>query len=233
MLKKTLMAEGPGRGVDVLSFNNRGSEGDTATERFRDCLADIDAAVAFGRRQGYRRFALLGHSTGCQKITYWQQVRKSRAVEALVLAAVGDDYAIARRDLGRLYRRWLKTARRRVAQGRGHKRMPARCLGFSASRFLSVADPAQLEARLFNFGGPMKEFSRIGVPILALFPQRERYACIPVGEMARRLADRTASVRFRAVIVPDTDHGFHGAERAVARRVFDFLRGRRPRPKAH
>ncbi|MCZ7591699.1 MAG: alpha/beta hydrolase [Kiritimatiellae bacterium] len=66
-LRKQMLLQGPCAGIDVLSFNNRGHEDNVADEVFVDCRHDIDAAIEFGRKQGYRRFILLGHSTGCQK----------------------------------------------------------------------------------------------------------------------------------------------------------------------
>lgn len=226
--KKEVMQQAPARGIDVLSFNNRGYERDVASEDFRDCLADLDAAVAFGAARGYRRFVLLGHSTGCQKITWWQYRRRDPRVAALVLAGIGDDYAIVRRDLGRAYERRMAQARRWVARGWTSRKLPASCLGFTAPRFLSVADPRQLEARLFNFEGPLTEFRSLRTPILALLPAQEEFACLPVPAMAERLRRRTRSRRFHAAIVPDADHSFHGAEAAATRVLLDWLQpGRR------
>ncbi len=223
--KKQAMIEGPKRGFDVLSFNNRGYERDVATERFTDCLQDIDAAIRFGQTQGYRRFVLLGHSTGCQKITYYQAVRRHPQVVALILAAIGDDYAIARRDLGSRYNRVMAKARRLVASDRGDTIMTERgCLGFSAQRFLSVADPKAIEARIFNFSGTLSHFRSVRCPILALLPENEEFACMPVDDMADILKARTRSDRFDAMIIPNADHGFHGAEINATRVLLDWLK---------
>lgn len=226
--KKELMRQGPARGVDVLSFNNRGAELGVETERFADSLHDLDAAIAFGRSRGYRRFVLMGHSTGCQKITYWQFRRRRRSVEALVLAAIGDDLAIFRRELGRRFFQRLETARRWRSQGWKNRPMPDDCKRFTAQRFLSVAEARQIEARLFDFDGPMREFAAVRTPILALFPEREEYACLPVPEMMRRLAARTRSRRFTAALVRGANHGFKGAERRAVAATLEWLgRGRR------
>lgn len=220
-----MMRQAPRVGIDVLSFNNRGYERDVADEVFVECKYDIDAALEFGRAQGYRRFILLGHSTGCQKITYYQYLRKPPDVAALVLASIGDDYAIARRDLGNRYAHWVKTARSLMKAGRSHTILQGKgCLGFSARRFLSVADPAQMEARLFNMDGPLREFSRIEQPILAVLPAREEYACIPVHEMARRLQAVTHSSRFDVEIIPHADHSFHGCEAEATRKILRWLK---------
>lgn len=220
--RKQLMRDAPGAGFDTLMFNNRGAEKDVATERFRDCLEDIDAALAFATRKGYRRVVLAGHSTGCQKITYHQALRRHPRVEALVLAAIGDDLAIARRDAGRQYGRLLARARRLVASGKGDTILP-KCLGFAAHRFVSVADPAQVEAQLFDMTGPLRHYRRIACPVLALLPAAEQYACLPVPRMAEILRAKSRARRFDSVIIPRADHSFHGCEPAASRAVFAWL----------
>jgi pimeloyl-ACP methyl ester carboxylesterase len=210
--KKAWMERGPKAGIDVFSFNNRGCEGDVADERFVDCLADIDAALNFARVEGYRNIFLLGHSTGCQKITYYHSRRNNPRVKGLILAALGDDLAIAQRDLGRAYPAWLAKARALVAEGRGDKRLPPRCLGFTARRFLSAVDPNKTEAQLFHLNGKLRVFRSIRIPILAVFPQNEQYACIPVEQAADILAAATRSEHFTNIVIPDADHSFHGQE---------------------
>jgi pimeloyl-ACP methyl ester carboxylesterase len=221
--KKAVAAAVRRAGADILLFNNRGAEKDVATERFRDCLADLDAAAAFARRHGYRRLFLIGHSTGCQKINYWMTRRNDRRVGGLVLAAIGDDLAIARRDLGRDYPAMIRLAKARVRRGRGDTRMPEKCLGFAAHRFLSAAEPSSIEAGLFDFAGDLRVFRRVTCPVLALFPENEQYACIPVKEMAHILAARTRSTAFAAEIIPDADHSFHGREREAAAAIVRWV----------
>lgn len=228
--KKALMLEAPRAGLDLLLFNNRGAELDTNTERFTDCVEDLDAALRWARGRGYRRVVLIGHSTGCQKITWYQLRRRHPAVRGLVLAALGDDLAITRRELGRRYRSWLARARRLAARGRGGQPLPAVCKRFTARRFLSVADPDALEAGLFNFGGPLRRFARLRLPVLAVFPAREQYAVLPVAEMARRL--RRARPDCAVSVVPRADHSFRGAEVRAARLILAWAAAAAAQPPA-
>ena len=122
--KKQAMLQGPRNGWDVLSFNNRGALGAVVNERFSHCMQDIDGALAFGRARGYREFVLLGHSTGCQKATYYQARRQCRSIRAIVLAAPADDVAIFRRELGKRHAHWLRHARKLVACGQGDTLLP-------------------------------------------------------------------------------------------------------------
>jgi len=222
--KKTWMELGPASGIDVFCFNNRGSESAVADEIFSHCLADIDAAMAFARHEGYTSVFLLGHSTGCQKITYYQARRKNPRVKGLILAALGDDLAIAQRDLGRTYEHWLARARELVARGKGDTKLPPKCLGFTARRFLSAVDPTCTEAKLFHLTGRMTVFSRLTLPIFAVFPENEQYACIPVADAANILATRTRSPDFTSSIIPNADHSFHGQETTCVKTCIHWMK---------
>ena len=223
--RKALFTQAPAAGIDVLSFNNRGHEKDVATEVFSDCVHDLDAALRFGRSQGYRRFILVGHSTGCQKITYYQARRRNPQVKALVLAAIGDDYAIARRDLGRRYETQIAHARALMKAGKGDTLLTAKgCMGFAAHRFLSVADPTRPEAEIFNLEGRLRTFRKITCPALAVLPEKEEYACIPVPEMSARLRAAARARPFDTVFIPEADHSFKGREAETIGVILDWLR---------
>lgn len=225
--KKAWMRLGPKNGLDVFCFNNRGCESDVCDERFKDCIPDIDAALNFARQKKYKRIILLGHSTGCQKITYYQHRRRPADVSALILTAIGDDMAIAKRDLGRNYTRWLNRARQLAAKGKGETRLPPNCLNFSARRFISAVDPNETEANLFCFDGDMRIFSRLKLPLLAVLPEMEQYACIPVSDMADRLKVKSGSSRMDCALIPDADHSFHGQEEICVKVCLNWLRKNR------
>lgn len=220
--KKEIMKQAERNGFDVLMFNNRGNGTNVETERFTNCLKDIHTALQFGRTRGYRHFFLMGHSTGCQKITYYQAVRRDSAVRALVLAAPADDYAICQRDLGRKYKYWITKARRLVAERKQDTRL-SRCKGFSARRFLSVADPGQTEAKIFNYAGSLAFFRRIRCPVLAFFGSKEEYACMPVDKMGSILRTKTQAHKFDYFNVNGADHGFHGYEKETVSKIYRWL----------
>jgi len=224
-LKKMLMSRCVEEGCDLLTFNNRGCESGVAYERFKDCLADIDTMLAFGKSKGYRQFILIGHSTGCQKITYYQAVRQDKRIVALINLAPGDDYAIWRREAGSKANYWLKKAHQLVRDRKGDTLLPSICLGFSARRFLSVADPAQLESKIFNYAGSLTHFRKVRCPVLVLFGSEEQYACIPVEEMGAILEKKSRSVRYTYHTITGADHSFHEKEAQTSRVVFRWLGG--------
>jgi len=220
-LKKTLMLKSADSEFDVLSFNNRGAEGGTNSETFRDCLKDIDAALEFGRSRGYRRFLLVGHSTGCQKIAYYQALRKTPDVEGLVLLAIGDDYAIFRKDLGRRFDEWVKRARRMVRRGKGDDLLGApKIAPFSAKRFLSVADPDEVEQRIFDFDGKLQHFRKVKCPVLTVLAGSDEFETIRPQKAIAILDAAYRGERFEGWVTRGADHGFHGDEDKVAGLIF-------------
>jgi len=221
--RKELLLQSLTSRYDALSFNNRGADRDVATERFTECVADLDSAIRFGLSHDYKNFVLMGHSTGCQKITYYQAVRRRKDVAALVLGSIGDDRAIGRRNLGKKHASWVKRAKALVARGKGDTILPPECQGFSAARFLSVADPRQVEAKLFDFEGPLTHFQKILCPTLVVMGGSEEFACIPVEKMIDILESKSRARRFASITVPGGDHGFHGLEVPTARAVYRWL----------
>lgn len=223
-LKKAFMTAAPPAGLGILSFNNRGAERGTEDEKFRTCMADLDAAAEFARRHGHRKLVLAGHSTGCQKIAYWQARRQHPAVAGLVLLAPADDYAVLRRDLGGRFDAKVAWARKQIAAGRGYRQVAGLYERFSAERFLSVADERAVEANVFRYEGRLTHFRRLRNPVLAVFGENEEFAAIPPREMLAKLRQKTRSPDYDEWLVPGTGHSFKGCEEELAALVCGWAR---------
>jgi len=195
----------------------------TNLERFEDCVADITGALRALRMLGFRTFVLVGHSTGCQKIAYYQYTKKDPSVRALVLLAPADDYAVWKKRLGKKFGAVVRLCKTLVRRRKGDETRKEIPRGFSAQRFLSVADPGRVETRLFDYEGPLKEFSSITTPMFAAFGSKEEYAVKQVKTYLDLLEKRTTSKRFTKRIVKNADHGFWKHEHEVADAVVDWL----------
>lgn len=219
-----------GYGIPVFMLNTRGHDavavlkkGDgerlvagTDLERFEDSVLDIDAAVAALRRMGFKRFVLAGHSTGCQKVAYYQYKKKRRDVIGILLLAPADDYAIHRKELGRGFAAKVRLANELAGRGHGETVTHLMPSHFSPRRFLSLADLKNPEARVFHYDGKMREFSSIKTPVCAVFGSMEEYACKPVAEYMEILKRKSGSKAFIGVVVDDADHSFSGEEDFLA-----------------
>lgn len=227
------------RGHDAVSVirrkKGRGGErfmAGTDLERFEDSLLDIDAAIKKLKGLGFRKFILAGHSTGCQKVTYYQYKKRNRSVVGLLLLAPADDYAIQKRDLGRRFDGVVRMSKRLVKEGKGNEPTKLVPSHFSPRRFLSIADLKNAEARIFDYDGPLKEFERIEAPICAVFGKREEYAAKPVLEYLRILGRRTRSLDFVGVVVDGAGHSFRNHNDVLSDFVARWIRsmGRRKVP---
>ncbi len=229
-------------GISFLSIETRGSytalgfrkkKGGKKTwlsagggfERFEDSVYDIAAAIRFLKRQGIREIYLEGHSTGCQKITYYQYRKKDRNVKALILSAPADDYNIQKYELGKRFSAAVKAANTLYRKSRDIE-MPKQYVGrgFSVGRFLSFSDTRFAEARLFNYeASKLKEFSTIRQPILALFGSREEHRLKPVKKYMEMLERDTNSRKFAGLIINGGDHGFSRHEAETAEAIIKWL----------
>lgn len=184
----------------------------TETEKFEDSVLDIDAAIASMRKLGFSEIILAGHSTGCQKIAYYQYKRESRCVKGIILLAPADDYAIHKKALGKNFEKTVAFSKLRSKRGLGNNPSPEIPSHFSPNRFLSFADPKKPESRIFNYEGKLNEFASISIPICAVFGSKEEYATKPVLQYLRILKAKTSSASYTGVVVDGTGHSFRNHE---------------------
>ncbi len=215
------------RGHDELTWLRKGKNrrqflAGTGAERFEECVYDLGGAIRAMRKMGFQKFILAGHSTGCQKVAYYQYKRRDGRVKAVILFAPADDYGLREKNPATLKKavslsRKLKTS--------GKYDVPAAALEFfTPRRTLSVSDLKNVEARMFYYNGKLSEFSRIKAPVCALFGSEEQYADRAVEEYLQILADRTNSSNFRGIIIEGANHSFWELEKEAALAVAGWLR---------
>ncbi|MEK9181190.1 MAG: alpha/beta hydrolase [Patescibacteria group bacterium] len=245
-----------GQGIAFFAFNNRGSgqiskvkkifksgekkvPAGTAYELIRDCVKDIDGAVAFLKSLGYREFYLIGFSTGANKICVYNFYRPKNPIAKYILVGGADDSGMFYRQLGRRkFEELLKIARKKISVGKGKELIPHHRLNaiYSYQAFYDTANPDG-DYNIFPFNEALKKlklskkklfrhFSSITKPTLAIYGEKDEYCSGPVRKVVEILKKQvSAPDKFRFAIFKKADHGLSGKERALARLVADWLKG--------
>lgn len=249
------------KGIAYFAFDNRGAhfmkrlnrsrgrrsdsvmQGMTF-ERIRDCVHDIEGAIEALRERGFRRFHLIGHSTGANKIAIYNRRRPRNRVARYVLLAPGDDVGIYYDTLGpQRFEKALADARAKVAAGRGEQLARPGLSPFPISwkSLLDTIDPDG-DYNTFPFLETMRglelsskrrfrDFRTIRKPTLVLYGSEDEFSFGEVERCVEILHQEAREPRrLKSVIIPGTDHGFSGEHETAGAVMAEFLSaGRRAR----
>ncbi len=215
-----------GHGI-VSSFKHRFEDGSseyltagTAFEVFEDSQIDIQASIDYLKTLGYRKFILSGHSSGCQKITYYKlQNLTNKSIKALILLGAGDDLNIEKRDLGNNFQQVLKQAKQKI-----NKKLLFGTHDFgllSTKRFYNLFKKTSIEGNLFNYTKKLEHLNQIKIPVLSLIGGED--PCFldnqkAVNNIKENLKNRKSQSKLIA-----GDHSFYGCEVECARNIIEFL----------
>jgi pimeloyl-ACP methyl ester carboxylesterase len=231
-------------GIAFFPFNNRGSGivrragdsfGGSAFERIRDCVADIDGAIAELWRRGYRDITLVGHSTGANKIAVYDHYKPRNRARRYVLLAGGDDTGLLYAQLGaRKFHALLTKAKAMIKARRGNElapRIPGQTMlswrslhdvanpdgDYSVFPFYEVMSATKLSRR------PLFRYIRaIRKPSLYIYGDRDEYCFDDVPRCVAILAQHVGE-RAEIVVMGDADHGFSGLEPQLGEAIADWI----------
>lgn len=212
------------RGAGVISLNKKRFVG-TSLEKFEDSKKDIFAALAALKKLGYRKYILSGHSTGCQKITYYVGLVKKIPITALILLSPADDLNFHKMVLEKNFTKCLKEAEKLTKKNRGDTILGKefKTAMFSAQRFYHLLKENSVEGNIFNYEKPLTSVQKVSQPILAVFGEEEQYAAIKPEEMLEKLAASFKNKKSQTALVDKADHSFHGREKVVQSLLRKFL----------
>lgn len=199
----------------------------TTYERFESCADDINGAVDCATGLGYKEIILQGHSTGCQKITYYQGKINDRRIKALVLLAPADDLNIAKNRLKSRYGKAIAFVKKMIKERHGNEFLPywIHRSPITAKRYASFAMKGNTEADLFDYEtGNFRLLKRIKQPILAIFGDKEEHKTKDIKECLLLLKENAISSKKTDIaIVEGANHGFEDRERALSSFVVHWL----------
>jgi len=239
------------KNISILYFNNRGAHiikklkvkrgrketrewFGMAYEKIKECIEDIDGAISFLKKRGYRTFYLAGASTGANKICVYNFYKPRNDVKKHILLCGGDDVGIYYHMLGKS-RFWklLAEARRRIKARREKEiikeMLPDDLLSYGG--FFDIANPDG-DYNIFPFYEVLRKvrlstkplfrhFKSIKKPTLIIYGDRDEYAWGNVPKIVGILKNYQPGLDYR--IIRGADHGFKNRENQLAEIVANWL----------
>jgi pimeloyl-ACP methyl ester carboxylesterase len=112
------------RGHDwIARAGNLTKFGGSAYENLEDCLFDLDGALAYLNKQGYRRFIFVGHSLGAIKSIIYQGTRQRADVVGVISCSAPKQFYSERIGRQPQFRETIEKAEAMVTEGRGEELM--------------------------------------------------------------------------------------------------------------
>ena len=233
------------RGYGFASFNTRGHDYVTSVhkldkskpegyvyetigasvETFTDCVFDLDAVVSFLVGKGYENVILVGHSTGANKVCYYAAAGERPNLGGIVLAGpMSDRYSAGFDEVQHgKHRAFME---KKIREGNGDEILT----GFdffplTPKRWMSLLAEGSAED-VFNYRDetdPLSTFSRIRIPVLTVFGEKDEHADRPIEEIRESFGRHTRSDNYGSLVIPDADHGFSGKEHEFIKSVLDWV----------
>ena len=239
------------KNISTLYFNNRGAHiikrlnvrhgketerrrYGMAYEQIKECVADIDGAVSYLKKHGYRKFYLAGASTGANKICVYNYYKPKNDIEKYILLCGGDDTGIYYHMLGKS-RFWklLAEAKRKIKAKRGgdiiKELLPENI--FSYSGFFDIANPDG-DYNVFPFYEVLRKvklsskalfrhFKSIRKPTLVVYGDQDEFVWGDVSKIIELLKGYQPEFTYR--IIKGANHQFQKCETELAQTIGDWL----------
>ncbi len=206
-----------------------------AFEKIKECIFDIDGAIAFLKKQGYRKFYLIGFSTGANKICVYNYYHPKNPVAKYVLLAGGDDAGIYYHLLKKAkFWKILKKAKQKIKKRQGEEIMPellAFNLIFSYQGFYDIANPDG-DYDIFPFLEVIKKlklskkplfrhFKSIKKPTLVVYGEQDEYAWGDVPLVVKILKNYQPGLDYK--IIKNANHSFEKHKGQLAKIIADWI----------
>ena len=239
------------KGISFLLFNNRGAHYikklnvikrgkkerkrfGMAYEKIKDCIKDIDGVISYLEKLGYRKFYLIGESTGANKICVYNYYKPKNIVSKYVLLSGGDDTGIYYDMLGKKrFFKLLKESKEKIKKKKREEIITELLPDdiFSYMGFYDIANPDG-DYNVFPFLEAMKNlklskkslfrhFKSINKPTLVIYGEKDEYAWGDVPKIIDILKEQKSEFEYR--VIKGADHNFSKNQKELSRIISNWL----------
>ena len=238
--------------ISLLYFNNRGAhiikkftvEKNGVEERkpygmafelIKECVLDIDAAVAFLKKLGYKEFYLAGASTGANKICVYDHYKPQNIFKKYVLICGGDDTGIYYSQLGKdNFWKLLEKSKKKISDGKGEEIIPEMLKFdeiFSYMGFYDISNPDG-DYNCFPYTEALGKAKLSTKPLFRYFAGIKKDSEVIYGELDEfSVEDKDKLVSILKKYQPDldykivkgADHRFTGKRKELAEVITNWI----------
>jgi len=239
------------KGVSFLLFNNRGANYikkldviergkekrkrfGMAYEKIKDCVKDIDGVIKHLERLGYRKFYLIGESTGANKICVYHYYKPKNKVSKYVLLGGGDDTGIYYHMLGRKkFYTLLRESKKKIKNKKGEEIIKELLpdMIFSYIGFYDIANPdgdynvfpflEQIRKLNLSKKRLFRHYKSINKPTMVIYGEKDKYAWGNILKIVSMLKQQKPEFEYR--IIKEADHSFSKNQKELSRIIADWL----------
>ena len=232
-----------GIGIDVLDFNNRGSDvvryikNDNVTllagmayEKVEDCYYDIVGAIEFVLSLGYEEIYLQGHSLGSTKVVYtYNKLQKENSkllnnIKGIILLSLVDIAGIIDTDANKEF---INLAEEKAKKGEIMDLMPFKCFihPISVKSFLQYTKHNENFdfARYSKTDDSFEVLNNIQCPIFMRWGNVNELIKQDAKDLAEFMNKKITKKNKNISYIDGADHSYHGKNEQLAEEIKQFL----------
>ena len=193
-------------------------------EIFEDCIIDIDLAIEKAKEIGYKRFILMGHSYGCNKLIYYYY-KKHPNILGLIFASAPDMMGL------QLYRQTdyeelIKEAKENINNGEPTKILSNLIEGYMYMSSQTYYDWFKESSNLDNlpvmsYSENWSQFETIDVPILTFSGSKETDNYLHL-DLLKNKAKSCNDFQYK--IIDNANHFYNGKEEEISFLILDWIK---------
>lgn len=230
-------------GIDVLDFNNRGSDvvryikNDNVTllagmayEKVEDCYFDVVGAIEFALSLGYEEIYLQGHSLGSTKVVYTYNKLKEensnylKNIKAIILLSLCDTSDTIEMGTDDTY---LKIAEEKASKGEIMDLMPFKCFMHPISvrsylqytKYYQDIDFARFDEKDYEF----EVLNKIEVSLFMRWGNVNELIKQDAKDLAEFMNKKITNSNKNISYINGADHSYHGKNEQLAKEIKQFL----------
>ena len=230
-------------GIDVLDFNNRGSDvvryikNDNVTllagmayEKVEDCYYDVTGAIEFALSLGYEEIYLQGHSLGSTKVVYtYNKLRKENSkllnnIKGIILLSLVDIAGIIDADANKEF---ISLAEEKAEKGELMDLMPFKCFihPISVKSFLQYTKHNENFdfARYSKKDDKFEILNKIQCPLFMRWGNVNELIKQDAKDLAEFMNKKITNQNKNISYIDGADHSYHGKNEQLAKEIKQFL----------